>query len=242
MAIFFFKIKVITQVMLYMFLSIFVYLGRDLRKSKGFDAKGPFTPVHWAYSCYKYGNASLKTLGRENLSSVDWSRNVFFVCNHASYFDIPSVILATEKVVGFVAKYELTRIPIVHYWMKKIGCIAINRKEYTSAIRNLTRLQETGHPSHLVIFPEGTRSKNGQLGNLKAGGLKIAWQLEAILLPIHIKGTRKVWEARKSQTQSHTVTVSLSEPIDLRHQKKDKSFSEFFKEFELSFKTMHQNG
>lgn len=233
-----FKIWVVSRVILYMVVSIPIHLWRDLRKQEPKNPLGPITLVHWANSCLRYAGVDIKPQNHEVLSTIDWERNVFFVSNHQSYFDIPTVIAGSEKTVGFIAKYELTRFPLLAYWMKKFGCVAINRKEYTSAIRKLKALTSRGKPSHLVIFPEGTRSKTGKLGKLKPGGIKIAWQLNAILVPTTIRGTRQMWESRTKDTRVNTLSITFGEPIDLEIQGESKKFSEFFKEFEKKFIAM----
>ena len=54
---------------------------------------------------------------------------MFVMGNHNSYADIPIIFLAIERTIGFIAKAELRFIPFLGFWMKKIGCVLINREK-----------------------------------------------------------------------------------------------------------------
>ncbi len=239
--IFLFKSILTFKILFYMMYHVAIYYSILLvNKSK----LGPWLEQKvslWAHYCIRLLGNGIECEGSNNLDKIAWNRHVFFVANHQSYYDIPSLLSCSEKMLGFVAKYELGRIPFLNYWMKKIGCVFINRKKFTTAIRKLKALEKRGRPAHLVCFPEGTRSKNGSLSPFKTGVLKMAWQLDSVLLPSLIVGTRQAWEGRKSLKPGTPIRVRFLEPIDLKEVKKEKKFDAFFKEFEETFNTEYSS-
>ena len=127
-------------------------------------------------------------IGKENIPLDE--RRICFVSNHQSYADIPLLVSYIPILAGFVAKQELTRIPILNSWMKALGCVFIDRSSARSSIKAIfdgVASIKAGHP--LFIFPEGTRSKSREFGEFKAGSLKLATRAKAIIIPITIDGT-----------------------------------------------------
>ena len=149
------------------------------------------------------------------LSRVDWNRPVFVVGNHQSYFDIPIVFLTLGRSIGFFAKKELTYIPFLNFWMKALHCVIVDRKDSRACVAIKDRLESSKETVRAFIFPEGTRSKDGTVKPFKSGAFRLATDLNAIILPIYIEGSRTTWETRKS---SDTVVVrsTVMEPIDIQ--------------------------
>ena len=67
---------------------------------------------------------------------------------------------------------------------------------------------------NMVIFPEGTRSKTGELGEFKAGSFKLAIKSKRPLVPIMIDGTRNIMEANNYKIKAETVNLYIHKPID----------------------------
>jgi len=72
-----------------------------------------------------------------------------------------------------------------------------------------------------VIFPEGTRSKTGEMGAWKSGAFRMATELKATILPIIIKGTAATFEKRKSSKAVYEVFSQILEPFDVAQWEKD---------------------
>ena len=155
----------------------------------------------------------LEISGRENFPASH-VRPVVIMANHQSQLDIPALFVATNCTLGFVAKKELTKVPILNHWMVKIGCVFIDRKNRSAARRSIeTAAQIIGtHP--MVLFPEGTRSKTGELLPLKPGGARLAILSRAWIQPIRIQGTRKGWEGRKRFKGKVKAKVTILPPFD----------------------------
>lgn len=184
-------------------------LGRDL------DAWLEREMVLWAQAVIGIYKAKLNVKGQVHLDAIDWSQNVFFISNHSSYMDIPTLIAASNHKIGFIAKKELKAIPFLGYWMKKVGCLFVDRKNTKSLVRDLVKVQNSKEPSHLVLFPSGTRIKDESLGRFKKGGLKMFWQIKPIIVPVCIKGARATVEDCNSLSEIKKVEVEFLKPMVL---------------------------
>lgn len=141
-------------------------------------------------------------------------RPVIVLANHQSQLDIPSLVTGLNRLMGFVAKQELGRIPVLAYWMRQTGCVFIDRSNKSEAQRTLNETAKTLGEFPIVVFPEGTRSKTGELLPFKPGGARLALLAKALILPARIEGTREACEARGNRRGPFQVTVTFHEPLD----------------------------
>lgn len=144
----------------------------------------------WADSLLRLSGCEVEVEGEENIPS---DKNVLFVSNHQSNFDIPVLIKYLDKPKGFVAKKELGKVPLLRNWMEAMNCVFMDRdnpRESIRAIRDGIDLLKEGYS--LVLFPEGTRSEDGNLSEFKSGGLRLAVKSKVDIVPITIEGTRNI--------------------------------------------------
>ncbi|MDD7795213.1 lysophospholipid acyltransferase family protein [Clostridium sp. 'White wine YQ'] len=166
----------------------------------------------WALSQIKYSGARVTVHGEEN---VPKDRGVLFISNHQGNFDIPLFIGYIDKPKGFIAKIELTKIPIVHIWMKYIDCVFMDRssvRKSGEAIVEGIKLLKKG--TSMVIFPEGTRSKGDKLGEFKAGSFKLATKSKVPIVPVTIKGSYKLMEQNGSKIRPADVELFIHPMIE----------------------------
>jgi len=217
MPIFAFKIFVVFKVICYMVWYIPIYFFRKIFKNSTSEAWLQDMLLRWAKFCLRAIRADLNVSGRENLAKVDWSRPVIVIANHNSFADIPAVLASGQRMLGFLAKIELSRIPFLSYWMKKIGCIFINRRGAGAGKKFMYQMSKMaeGRPPQIVVFPEGTRSKTGEMGHWKSGAFRMALEFKAVILPIVLKGTANAWEKRNSSKTIQKVTSQILEPFDI---------------------------
>lgn len=143
--------------------------------------------------------------GSEKIPSTG---NICYISNHQGLFDIPVLLGFMRKQLGFIAKKELFKIPILSYWMKELHCIFIDRKNPRNAIKSIesgANVIRSGYP--IVIFPEGTRSKSNTVGTFHYGSIKLAMMAEAIIVPITVCGTWRIFEIDK---KIHPVQVEVN--------------------------------
>jgi 1-acyl-sn-glycerol-3-phosphate acyltransferase len=115
-----------------------------------------------------------------------------FICNHQSMADI-LVLFLLFVPFRFVSKIELFRLPLIGWGMAMVGHIKLNRLNRKTFIRTYSRCEESlkeGIP--VMIFPEGTRTMDGQLNHFKEGAFRIALHDKVSIQPIIINGS---WDA-----------------------------------------------
>ena len=212
MPVFLFRIYVVIVVLSYMFAHILALPFILIIHGKNFPIWLEGKIQKFSRFCMNVLRVDLEIKDQAMLAHVDWSRPIFIMGNHNSYADIPVMFLAIERMVGFIAKASLRFIPFLNFWMRKIGCVLIDRKKGGGAtlIRNA---MSSGRAPRLCLFPEGTRGKTEALSPFKSGGFRLALESHAIVLPVVIRGTSAVWEKRKD-TGRCKVTVQVLEPID----------------------------
>lgn len=173
----------------------------------------------WANSQLKYSGATVKVYGEEN---VPKDVPVVFIANHQGNFDIPLLMSYIDKPKGFIAKIETLKIPIVRTWMKNLHCVFMDRsnlRKSAAAIIEGVKIIKEGHS--LVIFPEGTRSKGGPLGEFKSGSFKLATKSKAPIVPITINGTYKLMEANGNKIKPAEVELYIHPAIETTNLSKE---------------------
>lgn len=133
-----------------------------------------------------------------------------FMANHQSSVDIWALVRVLPAPTRFVAKRSLFRVPVMGWAMTAGGFISIDRRNRPSAIRSLERAAQrirTGRP--VVLFPEGTRSRDGRLQPFKKGPFHLALQARVPLVPVAISGSWRVLPPRKARIRPGPVRVEF---------------------------------
>ncbi|WP_428655774.1 lysophospholipid acyltransferase family protein [Runella sp.] len=164
-----------------------------------FSRKTHQKSVHWLNGFLLHGLWLLGTrLHYEAKTELPADRPVIFIANHQSMFDIVGMIWFLRKSYPlFVSKIELAKgIPSISYNLRKSGAALIDRKDGKQAIVEIARLgkliEETKFSA--AIFPEGTRSRTGELKTFATGGVGILVKKapHALVVPVAIKNTGKM--------------------------------------------------
>lgn len=167
----------------------------------------------WAKSILIAGRIKVKVKG---LSKIDPAASYIYMCNHQSNFDIP-VLLAYLKVqFRWLAKAELFRIPLFGFAMRRTGYISIDRTNRKSAFKSLKKAAKTiREGASVIIFPEGTRSPDGNISPFKKGGFVLAIDSGVPIVPIILHGTRSIMPKKQLRIVPGTVLVEITDPIDI---------------------------
>ena len=134
----------------------------------------------------------------KNPHSIENDRPLIIVANHQSMFDIPPIIWYMRKHhPKFVSKKELGRgIPSVSYNLRHGGSVLIDRKDNKQALTEIAKLGKyiEQHQRSAVIFPEGTRSRNGEPKKFQPTGLKVLMKKAptALVVPVSINNSWKL--------------------------------------------------
>lgn len=206
----------IFKIAVYMLCNIFIYFLAGLGGARRREAFLAAAYLRWSHYVLREFHVALEVRGREFLPPPEGKPRVF-LCNHQSQLDIPSLGVGLREPAGFVAKKELGRIPILSYWMKRVGCVIIDRGDQQGARKSLEKAAQSLGPHPLVVFPEGTRSKSGQLLPIKLGGVRMAVLAGAQVIPVHIRNSRNAFEARSPKPSGPVaVTLRFFPPLDTR--------------------------
>jgi 1-acyl-sn-glycerol-3-phosphate acyltransferase len=114
-----------------------------------------------------------------------------------------------------VVKKELYRFPFVHYCLRFAGFIDVDRKDPIQSKRAIARAVESLKAGgNFIIFPEGTRSRTGQLGELKKGGFRVAIDAGSRIVPVAILGAHRLLPPGGFRIRPGTVRVRVLDPED----------------------------
>ena len=150
--------------------------------------------ANWARRLLYFAGAKVTVTGEENL--ID--RPAVYIANHQGYFDIPLMLACVGEPRGLMAKKEIDRIPGIRTWMRRLHCLFVDRSSATSGaavLREGEKMLRAGYS--LTIFPEGTRSRGGEMKEFKAGAFRIATLAGVPVVPVTIDGSYKLMEGNR---------------------------------------------
>ena len=134
--------------------------------------------------------------------------------NHLSMVDIWAVLVAVPVPLRFIAKKQLGQIPLFGWAMRAGRFIFIDRQNAASARRSIDQAAARVRGGcSVVIFPEGTRSRDGRLGPFKKGGFHLAISSGAEIVPVAIRGSRDVMPRGTALIRPGDVDIEIGAPI-----------------------------
>lgn len=153
-----------------------------------------------------------RVIGAEN---VDPDKAYVIVLNHNSMVDI-ICFYCVPLVFKWVSKREVYKIPYIGRFLLMHGDIIINR---SSASEAMGKVMNEGkmwidRGASVCIFPEGTRSKDGEIHRFKAGAFLLAKKTGAPILPVVLDGTKGVMRGKLRFNWRNTITMSILPAID----------------------------
>ena len=150
----------------------------------------------------------------EGLTNIDASQSYIYMPNHLSNFDIPVMLSYLPAQFRWLAKTELFKITLFGLAMKRAGYISIDRSNRRSAFASLKRAAETIRKgTSVLIFPEGTRSLDGNMRTFKKGGFFLALNAGVPVVPVAIRGTWEIMSKNGWMIRPGRVVVQIARPI-----------------------------
>ncbi|WP_404451425.1 1-acyl-sn-glycerol-3-phosphate acyltransferase [Virgibacillus necropolis] len=189
-----------------------LHKGRNLFKQDTKHAQQELfeTPKWVSQKVIKKTGTEVYVKGQEKLPE----EAVLFVANHQGLFDILALIGYVGKPLGFIAKKEVEKIPIVSSWMGLMRGVFIDRSDKRQSVRAISQGIENLKNGHsLVIFPEGTRSRGSNLNTFKSGSLRLATKANVPIVPIAINGTYQMLEEDNGRVKGSTIYMAIQDPI-----------------------------
>jgi len=151
----------------------------------------------------------VRVLGRENVPETGGG----LVCaNHQSYFDPVLIGLAIDRRLNYLARDTLFRNPLFKWLIDFLDAIPIDREGggLAGLKETLRRLKQD---ELVLIFPEGTRTRNGDLQSLKPGFCAVARRSQRPLIPVGFDGAYQAWPRSSPLPRLSTLAVVIGEPI-----------------------------
>ena len=186
-------------------LTIFCALG--MITSAFFDKGGPFQHRFariWSRISLLLAGARLEISGTEHISAGP----TIFMSNHQGNFDIIALLNAIPIPVAWMAKKELFDIPIFGHSLKHAGYIPLDRGNGRNSLRSIVEAAETiKNGRSVIIFPEGTRSPDGNLLPFKKGGFILAAKAGVPIVPTIIEGSVAIQPPRIFSISPGTIRI-----------------------------------
>jgi len=168
----------------------------------------------WSRSIFWLMFLPVSVDGKENIQP---GQSYVFVANHQSMFDVWLIYGWLPVIYKWLMKAELRRVPFVGTACKAAGHIFVDRRNSKAAVESLKNVEkQLVNGVCTVIFPEGTRSLNGEVGRFKRGAFQIAWDLGLPVIPLSLDGCFEVMPKGKPFVNHHAVHMHIGQPIDLK--------------------------
>jgi 1-acyl-sn-glycerol-3-phosphate acyltransferase len=154
------------------------------------------------------------TVVSQKSPDIDWTRTYVVCSNHSSQMDIPALFSILEMPARFLAKRSLFYIPVFGWSMWLARFIPVDRASGKKARDSMDKiaLQIKKGPS-VIVFPEGTRSPDGNMLPFKSGAFIMAVKAQVPVLPVAIRGAFEVLPKDTLKIKSGTIEVIVGNPI-----------------------------
>jgi 1-acyl-sn-glycerol-3-phosphate acyltransferase len=201
-----------------------------------FDRTGTiylFLARGWCHLWLFFSGVKLNVIGKEN---VNPDATYVIASNHASYFDIPALLIGVPvRRARIVAKESLGKIPLFGWSMSMGDFILIKRGANREALKSLLKaVEKLREGKSIIMFADGTRSPDGQLQPFKRGTFIVAERAQTPVLPVTILGSYQIMPRNTVLIKRGNITLVIGKPISAEA----KSVDELMRE---SFETVSKN-
>jgi 1-acyl-sn-glycerol-3-phosphate acyltransferase len=189
-----------------------IVLGALSIFSSLFDGSGRF--AHgcarlWAWLILATTGVEVGVQGRER---VPRGAACIFISNHQSIYDIPVIFWHLPVQLRIIAKDSLGHFPVWGWHLRRTGHVLVDRRQPGAVtLRKVAALLQQG--VSLIVFPEGTRSPDGQVARFKGGVFLLAIESGMPIVPLSIDGTRHVMTKGRLMTRPGVVNLVVHDPI-----------------------------
>ena len=168
----------------------------------------------WGSILLKISSTKVQVIGKENVLR---GKPQIFMANHQSDFDILIALAFIPGQFRWIAKKELFAIPVFGQAMRSAGYIEIDRQNHEKAMQSLDlaalRIREG---KSVMTFPEGTRSRDGEIKAFKQGLFYLAIQSGVPIVPISIIGSGAIMPKRSLKVKPGKITLVIDKPITVK--------------------------
>ena len=172
----------------------------------------------WAASILFFGGVRVSVRGGVNL---DPARHCVYVANHASYLDIPILLVQLPRGVRFLAKASLFHVPFVGWYLRRTGHLPVRGGALSDARRLLQAVRYVRGGHSLVVFPEGGRSLSGELQEFRPGVFLAALKAGVPIIPLTLAGTRRILPRYGWHWRPGRITLVVDPPVETAGRRRD---------------------
>lgn len=165
----------------------------------------------WSRMLLRIAGVTVELRGEHN---IDPTVRYVYVANHSSLFDIPVALASVPDNIRIMYKRELNKIPVFGWCLALSPFIPVDRADGRDAMAKLeATIASMRDGTSVLVFPEGTRSEEGKLGEFKRGAFVLAARSGKPLVPLAILGSAKILPARKLRLTKGTVAIIVGAPL-----------------------------
>jgi 1-acyl-sn-glycerol-3-phosphate acyltransferase len=169
---------------------------------------------HWAKQILFWGRVKVDIKGLDKLSD---SETYIFCANHSSMVDIPVLISSIKHNFRIIYKQELKKIPFFGWGLSMSPYISIRRENPRDAMAGIEEaIDSIRIGESVVIYPEGTRTLDGNLGKFKRGAFMLAARSGKKIVPVTIIGSADVLPNKELLLRNGEIKIIISEPIEYK--------------------------
>ncbi len=174
----------------------------------------------WAKSILWAANLRYSLKGLDNLET---GQQYVFACNHESIIDIPLTLAGIPRPVVPIAKIEIKKIPLLSWAMLAAGHIFVDRSDHKKALESMEKARKSlvRKPRSILIFPEGTRSLDGNIQPFKKGGIIFAINSGLPIVPMACCGTFDVLVNGSKNFNPKPLELRFAQPIKTKQDDMD---------------------
>ena len=148
------------------------------------------------------------------LDNVPKDEAVLYAANHRGFADIPVGYTTLPTLTGFVAKKEISKVPLMSWWMRNLNCLFLDRDDLKAGLKTILQGVEYIKEGYsMFIMPEGTRSQEEDMLPFKEGSLKMAEKTGCAIIPVAITNSDAVFEQQAPWVKKTTVIIHYGKPI-----------------------------
>jgi 1-acyl-sn-glycerol-3-phosphate acyltransferase len=150
----------------------------------------------------------------KGLERLDPKQAYIFTPNHQSLIEVPLFLTYLGRNPGYLAKKEVFRYPLFGYGIGLMGVVPVDRSNSAAAVESARRATENlRRGKSYIVYPEGTRSRDGRLLPFKKGAFMMAVDAGVPVVPVTISGASRIMPKGEVKVFPSTVRITLHDPI-----------------------------
>ena len=148
------------------------------------------------------------------IERLDPNQTYIFTPNHQSLIEVPLFVTYLGRNPAYLGKKEVFKYPVFGYGIRLMGVVPVDRSNSPAAVESAKLATENlRHGKSYVVYPEGTRSRDGHLLPFKKGAFMMAIDAGVPVVPVTVSGATKIMPKAQIKVFPSTVRITIHEPI-----------------------------